>query len=298
MVLHHDLAAIERAQQIAAEWLTGMGLELKPSKTRIGHTLLDHNGMAGFDFLGFHVRQYRVGKTHTARATNGTPLGFKTLIKPSKAAIQRQTLAITANIRRHKQAPQAALIDPLNPVIRGWAKYFSTVAAKKSLARQDQTVWLKLRRWAKRRHPQKSSHWVFSHYWHLETGHWDFSTKGGPRLLRHDRTPIRRHVKVEGTASPFDGRWLYWASRLGRHPEVSTRVATLLKRQQGQCPHCGLYFRDEDLPELDHIVPKHLGGIDAYFNWQLLHGHCHDQKTAADGSYRQRSSEVPMPRAK
>jgi 5-methylcytosine-specific restriction endonuclease McrA len=32
--------------------------------------------------------------------------------------------------------------------------------------------------------------------------------------------------------------------------------------------------------EVDHITPKHLDGIDAYSNWQLLHEHCHDSKTA------------------
>jgi len=29
---------------------------------------------------------------------------------------------------------------------------------------------------------------------------------------------------------------------MGRHPEVSTRVATLLKTQKGKCTYCGLYF--------------------------------------------------------
>ena len=45
-------------------------------------------------------------------------------------------------------------------------------------------------------------------------------------------------------------------------------------------PLCGLYFREGDPLEVDHIVPKYLGGSDAYFNLQLLH--CHGRKTAAD----------------
>jgi|GEM_PF-6719893 len=32
------------------------------------------------------------------------------------------------------------------------------------------------------------------------------------------------------------------------------------------------------------IVPKALGGKDKYDNLQLLHKHCHDVKTANDGS--------------
>ena len=30
--------------------------------------------------------------------------------------------------------------------------------------------------------------------------------------------------------------------------------------------------------------PRNLGGRDAFHNWQLLHRHCHDKKTAEDRS--------------
>jgi RNA-directed DNA polymerase len=36
--------------------------------------------------------------------------------------------------------------------------------------------------------------------------------------------------------------------------------------------------------EIDHIIPKSKGGKDRYNNWQLLHRHCHDTKTASDDS--------------
>jgi RNA-directed DNA polymerase len=68
------------------------------------------------------------------------------------------------------------------------------------------------------------------------------------------------------------------------------RVATLLKKQKGKCPHCKLYFRENDVIEVDHINPKSKGGKDCYDNWQLLHRHCHDTKTAVDGTYGTKSS--------
>jgi RNA-directed DNA polymerase len=34
--------------------------------------------------------------------------------------------------------------------------------------------------------------------------------------------------------------------------------------------------------EIDHKIPRSQGGKDSYDNLQLLHGHCHDAKTAAD----------------
>ena len=36
--------------------------------------------------------------------------------------------------------------------------------------------------------------------------------------------------------------------------------------------------------EIDHIIPKSRGGKKEYKNLQLLHRHCHDDKTARDGS--------------
>ncbi|MEG5052375.1 HNH endonuclease signature motif containing protein, partial [Microcoleus sp. B13-B6] len=76
----------------------------------------------------------------------------------------------------------------------------------------------------------------------------------------------------------------YWSSRMGKNPEMPSRVATLLKKQKGKCTHCGLFFREDDVMEVDHIIPKSKGKKDEYKNLQLLHRHCHDIKTANDGS--------------
>ena len=37
-----------------------------------------------------------------------------------------------------------------------------------------------------------------------------------------------------------------------------------------------------DLIEIDHKIPRSSCGKDSYDSLQLLHGHCHDVKTAAD----------------
>ena len=169
-------------------------------------------------------------------------------------------------------------------MIRGWTQYYSTVVSKDVFSRLSHLTYLKLRRWAKRRHPNWSGRKVARKYWRLEKGSWEFAPKEGTPLYQHWRTPIIRHVKVRGSRSPYDGDWVYWASRLGRQPELPRRVATLLHRQRGRCTWCGLYFKDGDMPEIDHIVPKARGGKDRYDNWQLLHRHCHDEKTATDNS--------------
>jgi RNA-directed DNA polymerase len=58
--------------------------------------------------------------------------------------------------------------------------------------------------------------------------------------------------------------------------------AKLLQMQKGMCPRCGLYFQDEDVLEIDHIVPVALGGNDTLANKWVYHRHCHDEKTAED----------------
>lgn len=176
------------------------------------------------------------------------------------------------------------MISRLNPVIRGWANYYATVASKEVFREEDRHVFVKLWQWVQRRHRNKSADWIVKKYWRLETGSWDFATPNGITLYRHAQTPIRRHVKVREEKSLYDGDWRYWSVRLGRHPELSKRIAFLLKRQRGRCAWCGLHFKPEDVWEIDHVIPTSCGGTDAWENRQLLHGHCHDQKTPGDGS--------------
>ncbi|MBF6613087.1 MAG: HNH endonuclease [Chloroflexi bacterium] len=278
-----------------------MGLELKPSKTRITHTLKTiegnekskddegdegdkvHKSRPGFDFLGYEIRQYPVGRRRTGYTGHGKPLGFKTIIKPSKEGIKRHYLAMSAIVDQHRNDHQVRLIQDLNPVITGWSRYYSDACSKQVFSKLDDLLYHKLQSWAYRRHHKKGKHWIANKYWHTEEGKWRFASDG-LELHKHSRIPIQRFRKVAGSRSPFDGDWIYWATRRGQHPEISSRIAILLKKQQGRCPYCGLFYKDGDLLEQDHIVPKARGGRDSLSNLQLLHRHCHDRKTAADNT--------------
>ncbi|MEH2321905.1 group II intron reverse transcriptase/maturase [Nostoc sp.] len=290
VILHNDITVVQRCQQTIAEWLEGMGLELKPSKTRLTHTLDKYeDNEPGFNFLGFNVRQFLAGKHTSGKDTKKSLLGFKTIITPNSQKLKLHYEKIVSTINAHKSAPQTALIRNLNPMIRGWANYYSTVVSKKAYSQLDYLMYKKLRIWAKHRHRNKTAKWIAKKYWQSIGGdNWVFATRQEGKnpmwLLKHSRTPIVRHVKVRGEASPFDGNLIYWSSRMGTHPEATIRMSTLLKKQKGKCNHCGLYFREEDVLEIDHIIPKILGGKDEYKNLQILHRHCHDTKTIDDGS--------------
>ena len=276
--LHPDREVIDRAKAILIDWLDEVGLELSESKTRISST------SDGFNFLGFNIRQYQVGKYHSGKSTNGSPLGYKTLIKPAQEKVKKHYDKIADIISRHNSSPQQVLISKLNPTIRGWANYYSSGVSKKTYSKLDHLIWQRLKRWCERRHPKKSVTWVLKKYFKsVGDRNWVFGDKEST-LLTYSETPIVRHIKVKGEKSPYDGELGYWAGRLGRHPELSARVSKLLKKQKSKCNHCGLIFRNGDVWEVDHIIPKSLGGKNWDNNLQLLHRHCHDTKTGLDGS--------------
>jgi RNA-directed DNA polymerase len=209
VVLHPSLKGVEKARNLGEEWLKGIGLELSPQKTRITHTLTRHEGHVGFDFLGQTVRQYPVGKTHSGKSSKGQLLGFKTLVTPSKEAIKRHVKELAAMVHQDSAAPQEALIGHLNPIVTGWTNYHRTVAAKQAFKHCDNLLYGLLRRWARRRHPNKTPKWVSRKYWALNQGAgWTFRAPDGSGLKRHTAPPIKRHVKVKGAASPYDGNLL------------------------------------------------------------------------------------------
>lgn len=286
VVIHEDREVIEQCQQLISNWLEDMGLALKSSKTRIAHTLNLCEGRAGFDFLGFTIRQIPLGKHQVGKNQRGESLGFKTLIRPSKEGTKRHQEKVKTIIKEHLALSQRKLINALNPVIRGWTNYYSTVSSKRRFSWLGHWLFGNLRNWAKHRHPHKSGKWLADKYWHRHEGAgWRFETRNQAedrQLRRHSATPIKRHVKVQSKRSPYDGDWMYWSIRMGRHPEVNYRVSALLKRQKGKCPGCNLFFKVGDKAEVDHKVPRSKGGKDDLANLQLLHRYCHQLKTTTD----------------
>jgi len=234
---------VEACQEYLGQWLQPLGLNLKPSKTQIAHTLEQTDTPPGFDFLGFNVRQYPVSQHHSAKNTHGKPMGFKTLIKPTAAAVKRHYQALKQSISKLTAARQDHLIDVLNPQIRGWCNYYRTKVSKATFSQLDHLTFKALWAWATHRHPHKGKRWVKQRYWkQIGTRNWVFTNGQLPELINHSHTVIQRHVKIKGSASPFDGNLIYWSQRLQHHPELPNRVVFLLKRQQGKCLHCGLFF--------------------------------------------------------
>jgi RNA-directed DNA polymerase len=181
---------------LVEQFLRDRGLQLSPEKTCITHI------EEGFDFLGQNLRKY----------------DGKLLIKPSKKNTHVFLEKVRTIIQTNATATQESLIRQLNPVILGWANYHKSIVAADTFSKVDHVLWQSLWRWAKRRHPKKSSQWVMRKYWHtIGQRSWVFAVDTGGRtpngqivwlrLRNATNTKIRRHPQIKGTANPFDPRW-------------------------------------------------------------------------------------------
>jgi RNA-directed DNA polymerase len=227
-----DLLAFCRSRQEAeqvkarlAAWLAPRGLVFNEDKTAI--TCLDE---AGVDFLGFTARRYR----------------GKLLITPSKAAVKRIRARLSAEMRALRGANAEAVLQRLNPIIRGWAAYYRIVVSSKTFDALDYHMWKLTYKWAKFRHPHKSRRWIINRYFGMfnksRRDRWVFGDRNsGAYLLKFAWTKIVRHTMVKGWASPDDPALIdYWDWRRGRKQPVLDRARwRALRAQQGRCPLCG-----------------------------------------------------------
>lgn len=215
VMLHPDRQVIEQGRKEIEKLLSVMGLELKPSKTRITHT---HRGVEnpGFDFLSFKVRQYTIGKYQQKKKG----LEFKTLIKPSPESVKRHLLQLKRLIYKTKDT--GSLIRRLGPAIRGWSNYQRHVVSSRIFSHTARQLMTKLMAWARRKHRLRTKTWIYSKYLRRLEGRLRLGYTGTTSttmderwvfLKDHTDVTVERHVKVRGDRSPYDGDWIYWATR-------------------------------------------------------------------------------------
>jgi RNA-directed DNA polymerase len=209
VIIHEDKEIILKAKKFVQEWLSQIGLNLSESKTRITHTMKSEDGTeSGFNFLGFSIRQYFSGNRKR---------GYVTHIKPSLESQKKHAKTIHEVLKHRFAVTQRDVIEELNPIIRGWSNYYKTVVASKVFGRMDNYMFHKLWRWACRRHSSKGLEWIKRKYFRrYKNNFWRFRTHWGLTLVLHSETHIKRHVKVQGTRTPYDGDINYWANRLGK----------------------------------------------------------------------------------
>ena len=254
---------------LVKQFLTERNLELSQEKTRITHI------EDGFDFLGQNVRKY----------------DGKLLIKPAKKNVSNFLAKVREFIKANLHTGAGKLITKLNPQIRGWANYHRHIVSRKTFAYVDHIILFMLLRWARRRHPKKGPGWRKAKYFQrVKNRDWVFfgqltDNQGQPRniqLVLADKVPIKRHIKIQSGANPYDSQWeTYFEKRLDVKMEGELKgkreLIRLWREQQGLCPMC-----DQKITKLTgwhshHIIWKVYGGTNLRENRVLLHPVCHTQ---------------------
>lgn len=291
VLMHPDKETLIQLKSETEEFLKPIGLELHPEKTRIVHTLESTpSTSAGFTFLGFDVIQKPVRiKQRATQRRKESKQTFFTLIRPSKEGIKTHKKKLRDIIRRYKGTTQERLIQELNPVIRGWALAKRTVISSDIFQSLDKYMYIHLWKWARKRHTKMSKFKLKDMYWHtIQSNNWVFGSKSNNeiklRLQQHSKISIKRHAKVKGNASPFDGNLIYWAQKTGKSLLINDYKARLIREQHGHCGICGDLFIPDDIIERDHIIPKSLGGLNRRDNVHAVHRYCHQQKTKRERS--------------
>jgi RNA-directed DNA polymerase len=274
VIMCQTKADAEQAQETIALWLAKRGLQLSLEKTRLVHLKV------GVDFLGFNARIY----PSTKHGKNS----WITLIRPSKQSELKIRKRLRDEMRHLHGHNVTAVVQYLNPIIRGWANYFRTQVASHTFHKLDHFLFIRECQFVKRLHPNKPRYWHQAKYFGKRNPYrMDFHVFGDKDvpniyLYKFSWTKIIRHVLVKATNSPDDPQLTeYWQHRnLMKIQDLPPKPRELARRQKGVCSLCGESLFNDEHFETHHIVRRNEGGPDTLDNLVLLHFFCHQQVTA------------------
>jgi RNA-directed DNA polymerase len=251
-------------------FLRARGLELNQSKT------LTVSIKVGLYFLGYNFRIYPYRKRQTK---------FIRLTKPTKAGVKRLLSKCKEVIKTSKSSGE--IVFKLNPILRGWANYYSCVTSKRVFAFIGWRLWHALLKWASRKHPTLTKHRLVRLYYMKVGGRtWVYYGKYNDKnLLLYDiiNTPIVRHTMVQDK-NPFkreDMDYFHKRRLKGAKSFIAwdKRRLKLVKKQKYLCPVCEQLLHPQQQTDLHHILAKRIGGSDDLTNLVVLHRDCHKQVT-------------------
>lgn len=269
VVLCESREDAEKARDELKGWLDRRGLQLSQEKTRIVHLT------EGFDFLGFTIRLH----THRTSKT-----GYKLHVRPSKQSVREAHTKLRDKWLRLRGSNVIAVLNALNPIIRGWANYFRVGTSSKTFKSLDSWMFHRAVRYVNHTHPNKPNQWRRERYWGrlnlARNDPWVFGDKPtGGYLLKFRWFTINRHILVRGTSSPDDPHLReYWLEReKAKASSLPPRLERITRRQKCVCRLCGESLFNGEQIQQHHLRPKSKGGNDYSSNLTLVHLYCQQQ---------------------
>jgi RNA-directed DNA polymerase len=282
VIIHKDLNTLYDIKTEISNWLSDIGLSINESKISINCT------DTGFSFLGF--RFINIVRNDKKRIK----------IYPDKSTIFNIKERVREIIKNNRAISSYNLIKVLRPIIIGWGNYYSICESSLTFKKLDMEIFGMIRSWVFRRDRRNNRSYIKEKYFpsnktytFRNIEHQDNWILYGEEKDKNDKLKtiflprlqwikIKRHVKIIGHASVFDGNNAYWANRSLKYGNWSPTQRKLLKIQRGVCRWCTQRIILNETVEIDHIMPISQGGSDKYTNLQLLHKQCHIEKTNID----------------
>jgi RNA-directed DNA polymerase len=143
----------------------------------------------GLDFLGWRIQRHR---------KQGTKNQYHVYTYPAKKAV----LAVTGKVKTlcrqvGTNQPLDALLDRLNPAMRGWCAYFRPGVSSAAFAYLSHYAWQTVWRWLRRKHPKTSWREIRRRYCY--GGWWP---TGEERELFHPEKVGTTRYRYRGTVIP------------------------------------------------------------------------------------------------
>jgi RNA-directed DNA polymerase len=252
---------LERVKQAINDFLASRGLKISEDKTSIRHI------SEGFDFLGWTFRKFSNGAL---------------LCNISKPSVSRHRKEIKDLIKTTHEPH--ILIPRLNEKIRGWMNYHHCCnGIWKTWASMNLYLYERLMKWGLKHHRNKTTKWVFNHYWKHIDGRWTFHTNYGQNktttLLpyNHAQKKIRTRLSYKVNVFDLKNKDLICKKQLAKKTYLPYKKEIVMRKQKASCPVCNQYLNpyQPGILDLHHVIPRKDGGSDKVDNLKLLHEHCH-----------------------
>ena len=266
-----------------------------------------------FNFLGFrfiYQSNLRLSRIISKRDMTNSK---KVIIAPNRQNVITFKRKLKILIGKNSNLTAIELLQKLNPILRGWARYFSVSICVKILSEIDNYVYRRLWRWCTQKHPKVGKFYLADKYFRMgfENGmmspksrKWHFygRAKNKSRKVKNDNIKFLVFTLLETkivaarklAISPSirevsqyinKEKYLEFKAKFAekRTRESSNDFYVLYNRQRGKCEFCNRPMEFESMGgtkpenlEIHHIKPFSIGGVHAgYSNKSLQHESCH-----------------------
>lgn len=274
---------LEEVKRIIREFLGTRGLKVNEGKTKVSTV------EEGFDFLGFHFREYP-----DAGRISGRKKGIF-LVKPSKKNLTDILRKISEIIKKYPNGEAGTLIKHLNPVLRGWAEHYRTVSSRAAFRKVSEHTFRSLLRWVYRKHGRGKRRETLRKYFKTKKtkkslNRWVFSGQNERKqeitLFQIGQTTFKNQIMIaiKQPKNPFLLTDAAYFSKRSKSLILHTVLYDQRKKkkildQEGVCGWCGCSMEMEDPIQLHHKIPFKDGGKNHLGNLMAIHSECHKQLT-------------------